>query len=243
MRSSRPDARKCRGRKTLCMDENIIVTISREYKTTPRAGWSQGSFVGLPLWPQNWLCQSERSCPLSARCVGTDQHLDSAAALPATLSGFIAFGLRLTEGACVDLASGHSGIDQGVTNGVDTTFTQALVVRVGAARIGVAVDAHPSGRILLEVGRHVRDMARLVRPNGRLVEIEQEIPERGPLLCRTSPGLGSHRSGWTLRAHGAGWAHGTGCSDSARHTDATAELCHGPELIDAKIARFTRWIF
>lgn len=35
MRSSRPDARKWRGKKTLRMIEIIIVTIARSYATTP----------------------------------------------------------------------------------------------------------------------------------------------------------------------------------------------------------------
>ena len=58
------------------------------------------------------------------------------------------------------LPSRHSGVNQRLTNGVDTTFAQALVVSVGAARIGVAVDAHAGGRILLHVGRDVSYLAR-----------------------------------------------------------------------------------
>lgn len=155
----------------------------------------------------------------------------------------MAFDPLLAESACLDSVSRHSGANHRVTNGVDTTFTQLLVVWIGAARIGVAVDAHAGGRILLHVGRDIGYLARLVRPNGRLIEIEQKIAERGPVLYAGSRGLRAHCSRRTLRTHGAGWAHWTGCSDSARHTDAAAELAHGAELIDAKIAPFTRWIF
>src|SRR4029077_2964475 len=202
-------------------------------RNDPRASWYQGSFVGLPLWPQNLLCQSDRSCPLLARCygAGADQHFDSPVALPAGRGGFVAQEPLLAEGPSLDLVTRHSGLNQRVTNGVDTTFAQRLVVWVGAARIREAVDSDLDGRILLHVGRDVRDLARLVSPNVRLVGIEQEVLERGPLLWRTSLGLGAHRSEWTLRACRAAFA----CNG-----EGAAELRHVSELINAKVAGISR---
>ena len=40
------------------------------------------------------------------------------------------------------LPSTTPAVHQRLTNGVDTTLAQALIVSIGAARIGVAVDAH-----------------------------------------------------------------------------------------------------
>ena len=153
----------------------------------------------------------------------------------------MAFYPLLAESACLDPASLHSVTNQSVTNGVDTTLAQVLVVWIGAARIGVAVDAHAGGRILLHVGSDIGYLARLVGPNVRLIEIEQNVVERGPVLYPSSRGLGAYLSRGTLRAHRAGWAHWAGCTCHA--TGITAELAHGAVLIDAKIARFTRWIF
>jgi hypothetical protein len=62
------------------------------------------------------------------------------------------------------------------------------------------------GRILLHLGRDLRDLARLARPNVRLVGIEQEVLEHPPRLCRASLGLGAYRSGWAHRACGAAFA-------------------------------------
>jgi hypothetical protein len=69
-----------------------------------------------------------RILPLSARGIGADQHFDSPVALPAHFSGFIALELRLAEGACMDPVTRHTGLSQRVTNGVDTTLAQGLVV-------------------------------------------------------------------------------------------------------------------
>ena len=44
--------------------------------------------------------------------------------------------------------------------------------------------------------------------------------------------------GWTLRAHGAGWTHRTGCA--LPDAEGAANSLTLAELIDAKIARFTR---
>ena len=115
-----------------------------------------------------------------------DQHFDSPVALPARGGGFVAQEPLLAEGASLDLVARNASLNQRVTNGVDTAFAQGLVVRVGATRIRVAIDAHLDGRILLHVDRDIRDLARLVSPNVRLVGIEQEVLERGPLLCRTN---------------------------------------------------------
>src|SRR6185503_14987688 len=127
-------------------------------------------------------CQSDRSCLLSARDVGgADQHLDSPVALPASLSSLMAFDPLLAEGARLDLITGDSARNQRITNGVDPTFAQRLIVLSGPTRIGVTVDTHPCGRILLHIGRDVGYMVCFARPYVRLIEIEQEVPERSPV--------------------------------------------------------------
>ena len=63
----------------------------------------------------------------------------------------VALEPHFAEGSSRDLASGHSGAQQRLANGVDTTLAQRLVVLVGAARIRVAVEADDHGRILLQV--------------------------------------------------------------------------------------------
>src|SRR6266576_600550 len=129
------------------MDEMIIVTIARSYATTPRASWSQGSSIYLS--GLETVLPERSSYYLIA---GAESHVDATIALPTSVSRFAALRLLLAEGAGLDLIA-RNGLNQRVTNGVDTTFAQTLIVLVGDARIRVAADTHIHGRILLNVRR------------------------------------------------------------------------------------------
>jgi hypothetical protein len=65
---------------------------------------------------------------------GAKSHVDATIALPASVSRFVALRLLLAEGARLDLIARHAGLNQRVTNSVDTTFAPTLVVLLGAAR-------------------------------------------------------------------------------------------------------------
>src|SRR5687768_3140798 len=106
---------------------------------------------------------------LLARGVGGEQHFDAAVTLPAGVGRAAAHGSRFAEGAGLNLVARHAGAHECLTNHADPALTERLVVPVGAARIRVAVDADLDGRILLQVGRDLRYLARLVRPEIGLV--------------------------------------------------------------------------
>src|SRR3954471_977331 len=109
-----------------------------------------------------------------------DQHFDAPIALPAFLRGVAALEPHFAEGSRRDLAGGHPGAPQRLANGVHSALAERLVVLVAAAWIRVAVDAEDHGRILLQVRRDLGHLARLVRPQVRLVEIEQDVLELRP---------------------------------------------------------------
>src|SRR6266702_1701601 len=123
---------------------------------------------------------SPTACTYCLVVAGADQHLDSPVTLLACLGGVIAREPSLTEGARPDLVSRHAGLDQRVTHDANTTVAHGLDVRVGAARIRVAIESDLEGWILPHVGHDLGDLARLRRANVRSVEIEQDVPKRGP---------------------------------------------------------------
>jgi len=110
------------------MDEMIIVTIARSYATTPRASGSRGSSIYLS--GLETVLPERSSYYLIA---GAESHVGATIALPASVSGFVALRLMLAEGARLDLIARHAGLNQRVTNSVDTTFAQTLVVSVPRA--------------------------------------------------------------------------------------------------------------
>src|SRR5687767_7705144 len=125
------------------MNKDIKGVVSEDAQRPP-GPVGPGGHASVYLWLTDYLCQRDRSCPLSAGYVAAaDQHLDSPIALPASLSSFMAFDPLLAESAGVDLITGDSGRNQRITNGVDPALAQRLVVSVCPARIGVAVDSHP----------------------------------------------------------------------------------------------------
>ena len=113
------------------------------------------------------------------------------------------------------LLCGHSGINQRVTNVVDTTLTQPLIVSIGAARIGVAVDADLGGsdsascrpRCQIHGLVSLERIADLSKSNRKSLNVDSL---RTSWLGATAAiDLRARCSGWTLRAHRAGWAHRT----------------------------------
>src|SRR5205823_6351797 len=87
------------------------------------------------------------------------------------------------------------------------------VVGVGTARVGVALEGQLGLGILLHEGHDVGDLRLLGGPNVRLVEIEQNIPERRPrglLACWASGAGGTRGPGQTGRPGGAWRAGRTG---------------------------------
>ena len=165
------------------MAESIIGTTARDIQGPPGqlVPGVADQFTSLAL---RLALPEDRTCPLSASCVGAESHVDATVALPASVSRFVAQRFLLAESAGHDLIAPNASLNQRVTNGVDTTLAQTLVVLVGAARIRVAADVHLDGRILLDVRRDVRDLARFVRPNVRFVGIEQDVFERGRTVSR-----------------------------------------------------------
>ena len=122
-----------------------------------------------------------------------DQHFDSPVALPARGGGFVAQEPLLAEGASLDLVARNASLNQRVTNGVDTTFAQGLVVLVGAARIRVTADADLDGGIRLDVSSDVSRSCSSHWPECPLVRVEQDILERNRARQRTRLALGTYR--------------------------------------------------
>src|SRR5688500_7656967 len=98
------------------------------------------------------------------------------------------------------------------------------------------------GRVLLHVGRDVGHLARLVRPEVRPVEIEEDVRERGPQGDRggrewcEGRDLSDVRSGPALEACGAGQAGG------ADRTGRTRGPC-GPAGPATPAGPSAPWIF
>src|SRR5205814_5649803 len=110
----------------------------------------------------------------------TDQHFDSPVALPALLGLVAALRPVLAEGAGLDLVARHADVHQRLTNGIDATLAERLIVRSAAARVRVAVDPDLGRRVLLQVRGDRGDLGRLVCPDVGLVEVEENVAERGP---------------------------------------------------------------
>src|SRR6266849_2224383 len=147
--------------------------------------------------------------------------------LPAVLGLRVADRGVLTERERAKAAGLDAALDQRVTHGLDAAIAELLVVVVGPALVGVAVQHELDVRVVLR-GRDDRvDLRGLRRADVRLVEIEQDALE--PLNLRSSPWRAGRTSGsgrtrrtgitWRAgRASGSGRAGRTGGSGRARRT-------------------------
>src|SRR5262245_55112933 len=101
------------------------------------------------------------------------EDVDAAVRLPALLGLRLAQRSVLAERERADAAALDAGLGQRVTHGLDPTVAQLLVVVVGAALVGVAVE-HQLERVVLLVLRPRDDRVDLRRFRGadvRLVEV------------------------------------------------------------------------
>src|SRR6266852_1638598 len=150
---------------------------------------------------------SPRARMVSAPRTREDVH--APVLLPAILGLRVADRGVLTERERAQAAGFDSALDQRVTHGLDAAIAELLVVVVGPALVGVAVQYELDVRVVLR-GRDDRvDLRGLRRADVRLVEIEQDALE--PLNLRSSP----WRAG---RTSGSGRTRRTGITWRARRT-------------------------
>src|SRR6266852_90299 len=143
---------------------------------------------------------SPRARMVSAPRTREDVH--APVLLPAILGLRVADRGVLTERERAQAAGFDSALDQRVTHGLDAAIAELLVVVVGPALVGVAVQHELDVRVVLR-GRDDRvDLRGLRRADVRLVEVEQDALEalhlRGGSRRTGRPG-GSWRPGGTLR--------------------------------------------
>src|SRR5947208_13107946 len=116
---------------------------------------------------------SSRVGDLSASGSGAQQHLDAPlAAKPA-----------VSDGASLDLVSGHARLDQRLADDIDTPLAQVaklLLIAIRSAGIHRAIDGNLQRWIFLQVGGNVGDLASLGRPQVGLVGFKPEVPVRDP---------------------------------------------------------------
>src|SRR4030095_12636086 len=142
---------------------------------------------------------------------GSNQHFHPPILLPAGLVGLSALRPRLPEGAHADPGCGNALGHHGRSHRFRATRAELLVIWRGAARVRVAVEPDLVVRVVLHVLHELVDLGHFRRPHVALVEVEQDVAERGP---------GLRRPGWARRAgaacrRGARWCGGGGGAQEA----------------------------
>src|SRR4029453_3230982 len=132
--------------------------------------------------------RSPEALPAALSVSGSDQHFHPPILLPAGLVGLSALRPRLPEGAHADPGCGNALGHHGRSHRFRATRAELLVIWRGAARVRVAVEPDLVVRVVLHVLHELVDLGHLRRPHVALVEVEQDVAERRPLLRGTGGG-------------------------------------------------------